>query len=72
MALGGQDGFSVNDADKFRTVEQQALVVLPQQLEVPLPNPELPEIVLSSIAGIVVRALVRFMLYQDGKRSSPC
>ena len=56
MALGGQEGFRVNDADKYETVEEQSLVVMPGHLEVPLPNTELPEIVLSSIAAVVVGA----------------
>ena len=55
MALGGQDGFRVNDADKYKVVEEQSLVIMPHQLELPLPNPELPEIVLSSIAAVTVR-----------------
>lgn len=57
MALGGQEGFRVNDNDNFQTVEQQSLVVMPGHLEVPLPNADLPEIVLSSIAAVTVQAL---------------
>ena len=55
MAIGGQDGFRVNDADRFKTIEEQCLVVMPQQLEVALPNPELPTIVLDATAAITVR-----------------
>ena len=56
MALGGADGFRVSDSDRFQTVEEQSLLVMPQQLEVALPNPDLPEVVLSAIAAVTVRA----------------
>ena len=64
MALGGQEGFRVNDADKYTTVEEQSLVVMPHQLEIPLPNAALPEIVLSAIAAVTVRAHASMLVHK--------
>ena len=54
LALGGDGGFKLED-DTYDIEKTQALTVLPQGLDIPLPCPELPEIVLSAIKGIMVR-----------------
>ena len=56
LALGGDGGFQL-DEDKYEVEKTHALTVLPAGLEIPLPCPELPEIVLSAIRGIMVRHL---------------
>ena len=53
LALGGDGGFKLEE-DKYDVEKGQALAVLPQGLDIPLPCPELPEIVLSAIKGIMV------------------
>ena len=54
LALGGDGGFKLEE-DKYDVEKAQALTVLPQGLDIPLPSPELPEIVLTAIKGIMVR-----------------
>ena len=53
MAVGGQGGFQV---DREWDVEKEAaLVVLPSQQRIPLPCPELPELVLNAITAVQAR-----------------
>jgi len=54
MALGGDGGFSLGGPPKHRVDKQLALVILPGGIRVPLPCPELPEIVLQVIEAITV------------------
>ena len=53
LALGGDGGFQLEE-DKYEVEKTQALTVLPEGVEIPLPCPELPEIVLSAIKGVMV------------------
>ena len=53
LALGGDGGFKLEE-DKYDVEKGQALTVLPQGLDIPLPCPELPEMVLNAIKGIMV------------------
>ena len=57
LALGGDGGFKLEE-DKYDIEKAQALAVLPQGLDIPLPCPELPEIVLNAIKGIMVRCFL--------------
>jgi len=52
LAIGTEDGFS-SDAKEFQVEEQMSLLILPDWDEVPLPNPDLPEIVQMSVAAII-------------------
>ena len=53
LALGGDGGFKLEE-DKYDVEKGQALAVLPQGLGIPLPCPELPEMVLNALKGIMV------------------
>ncbi len=53
LALGGDGGFQLEE-DKYEVEKTQALTVLPEGVEIPLPCPELPEIVLNAIKGVMV------------------
>ena len=53
MAIGIEGGFQV-DALKHKVEEEYALVVLPDNVRVPLPAPELPEFVLNIVDAIKV------------------
>ena len=53
LAIGGDGGFQV-DADKFTIEKINTLVVLPEFLRLPLPCPELPDIVIQAIDGVLV------------------
>lgn len=53
LALGGDGGFQLEE-DKYEVEKSQALTVLPEGLDIPLPCPELPEFVLSAIKGVMV------------------
>ena len=76
MAIGGEDGFQVDK--KNYTVEKEfALVVMPERTVVPLPNDELPELVLQAIAGVQVRRscwrhLLAAMQSQTNGQHPPC
>ena len=61
LAIGGQGGFQL-EADKFTIKKAHALVVLPGMLTVPLPCPDLPELVLGAIQGVMVRIFYGFRL----------
>ncbi|CAL5228914.1 g12137 [Coccomyxa viridis] len=52
LALGGDGGFQLEE-DKYEVEKTQALTVLPEGVKIPLPCPELPEIVLSAIKGVM-------------------
>ena len=52
LAIGVEGGFSVDDAPTY--IETNALVLLPDFVSVPLPCPELPELVTMVINGILV------------------
>lgn len=52
MAIGVEGGFQV-DEKKFVFEEQTAVVLLPQWHEIPLPNPDLPEVVQLSVSMIM-------------------
>ncbi|PSC74028.1 ubiquitin carboxyl-terminal hydrolase 5 isoform X1 [Micractinium conductrix] len=51
MAIGVEGGFDV-EAKKYRIEMEEALVMMPARLRVPLPCPDLPELVLSCIAAV--------------------
>jgi len=51
LAIGVEGGFNVDDKPNF--VEHHALVLLPDFVRIPMPNPELPELV-----QIVVQAIL--------------
>ena len=53
MKLGGEDGFQV-DKKNYTIEKQVSLVLMPDRAVVPLPCPELPELVLNAIAAIEV------------------
>ena len=53
LAIGGQGGFQV-DAERFSIAKEHALVVLPEFLRVPLPCPDLPELVLGALSAVMV------------------
>ena len=55
LAIGGEGGFQT-EASTFTLAKAHALVVLPEMLSVPLPCPDLPELVLGAIQGVMVRA----------------
>lgn len=57
LAIGGNGGFQV-DADKFTMEKTHTLVVLPEFLRVPLPCPELPDIVIQAVQGVVVSLML--------------
>ena len=61
LAIGGDGGFQLEE-DKREVEKSQALMVLPQGLELLLPCPELPEMVLSAIKGVMVRRRSSFPL----------
>jgi ubiquitin carboxyl-terminal hydrolase 5/13 len=54
MAIGGAGGFQV-DRPKFSVEKEFALVIMPDRAAIPLPCPELPELVLDAIGAIQVR-----------------
>ena len=54
LAIGGEGGFQLEE-DKYDIEKSQALTVLPEGLEIPLPCPDLPEIILNAIKGVMVR-----------------
>ena len=54
LAVGGDMGFQV-DAKPYSLEKTQALVVLPQGMRIPLPCPQLPELILQSLTAIAVR-----------------
>lgn len=51
VAIGVEGGFNV-DAQRYKVELEEALVVMPAGLRVPLPCPELPELVLGCIAAV--------------------
>lgn len=53
LALGVAGGFNP-DAAKYRLEERYFLAVVPQQLRIPLPCPDLPELVLSAVEAVQV------------------
>lgn len=59
LAIGGDDGFQV-DKKKYGIDKETALVIMPERTVIPLPCPELPELVLNAIAGIEVRPWPEF------------
>jgi ubiquitin carboxyl-terminal hydrolase 5/13 len=61
LAIGGEGGFQL-DADRFTLQKDFSLAVLPEMLTVPLPCPDLPELVLGAIQGVQVRAHSRHAL----------
>ena len=53
MMIGGDEGFQV-DKKKYSIDRETAVVIMPEKIQIQLPCPELPELVLSAIAGIEV------------------
>ncbi|EFN51528.1 hypothetical protein CHLNCDRAFT_33094 [Chlorella variabilis] len=51
MAIGVKGGFQLDEKD-YRLETEEALVLLPAWLRIPLPCPELPELVLSCITAV--------------------
>ena len=68
LAIGGDGGFQL-DEDKYEVEKSQALTVLPEGTEIPLPCPELPEIILSAIKGVMVKSLLHPVLQHFDFRS---
>lgn len=54
MAIGGDHGFQVGKAN-YNIAQEQFLVLMPERTTIPLPCPELPELVLNAITAIQVR-----------------
>jgi ubiquitin carboxyl-terminal hydrolase 5/13 len=54
MNLGGEGGFLLGAAPKHRIEKEAALVVLPGRERVPLPCPDLPELVLGVVDAVMV------------------
>ena len=52
MAIGGEGGFNVNE-EKFDVVKDNALVIMPEGIRVPLPCPALPEFVLNAVTALI-------------------
>ena len=53
LALGVAGGFNP-DAPKHRVEERYFLAVVPNQLRIPLPCPDLPELVLTAVEAVQV------------------
>lgn len=53
MAIGGKGGFQV-DKEEFTISKEQALFVAPSGTRIPLPEPDLPTVVLNAVAAIQV------------------
>ncbi|KAL4452659.1 hypothetical protein ABPG75_008321 [Micractinium tetrahymenae] len=51
VAIGVEGGFNV-DAQRFKIEMDEALVLMPARVRIPLPCPELPELVLGCIAAV--------------------
>jgi len=51
LAIGVEGGFNVDDKPNY--VEHNALVLLPDFARIPLPNPELPELVQMVVQAIL-------------------
>jgi ubiquitin carboxyl-terminal hydrolase 5/13 len=55
LAIGGGGGFQVDKKDY--TIEKEcSLALMPKRILIPLPNPELPELVLQAVGAIQVSA----------------
>ena len=61
LAIGGDGGFQLEE-DKYEVEKSQALTVLPEGTDIALPCPELPEIILSAIKGVMVSLLLHLQL----------
>ena len=84
MAIGGDHGFQVGQKG-YNIAEEQCLVLMPERTTIPLPCPELPELILNAIAAIQVCLRKRWSascrlaachtahacLYNAGPRRSP-
>jgi hypothetical protein len=57
MAIGGDGGFQL-EKDSTKIEKEHALVLMPQKTRIPLPCPDLPEIVLQSIQAVMVRTCI--------------
>ena len=54
LAIGGEGGFQVG-GPKYDIEKTRSLVIMPEIITIPLPCPQLPELVLNAINGIIVR-----------------
>lgn len=54
MAIGGDHGFQVGQK-MYNIAKEHSLVLMPEKATIPLPCPELPELVLNAITAIQVR-----------------
>ena len=61
LAIGGEGGFQT-EASKFTLSKAHTLVVLPEMLSVPLSCPDLPELVLGAIQGVMVRGFACWLV----------
>ncbi|GAX82603.1 hypothetical protein CEUSTIGMA_g10029.t1 [Chlamydomonas eustigma] len=52
MAIGGEGGFNIG-APKYKFDKERSLVVFPSRMRIPLPCPDLPELVIQVIDAIV-------------------
>mgnify|MGYP002004599449 CR=1 FL=1 len=52
MAIGGEGGFNVNE-ERFDVVKDNALVIMPESIRVPLPCPGLPEFVINAVTALI-------------------
>ena len=55
MKIGGDEGFQV-DQKNYTVEKDSSLVLMPDRFSIPLPCPGLPELILTAIAAIEVRA----------------
>lgn len=54
LAIGLEGGFNPDAADKdFHVEDSYSIIILPERHQIPLPNPDLPELVLQSISSIM-------------------
>ncbi|XP_054160673.1 ubiquitin carboxyl-terminal hydrolase 5-like [Oppia nitens] len=53
LAIGVEGGFDVNSQSRQQYDDMNEIVILPQFVTIPLPNPDLPEQILQSISAII-------------------
>ncbi|XP_013780596.1 ubiquitin carboxyl-terminal hydrolase 5-like isoform X1 [Limulus polyphemus] len=53
LAIGVEGGFIPEEGTKYEVLDFTSIVVLPDFIEIPLPNPDLPELVQLSVASIL-------------------
>lgn len=54
LAIGLEGGFDPDASSKdFRVEDTYSIVIMPDRIQIPLPNPDLPELVLQSVKSII-------------------